>query len=209
MSAMDTNTAAHYSEVEVQDLLDNLTEPDMARSFQVYRILGCNARSGMSERDVLNQVIVKALSLERRWPKDVKTIVFLIETGKSIISNEEEKYSKFIATPAIDELSNVNEGSSKPTSTTTQLSHEPAETHIEQSQSDNIIAIWICKIQQLFENDPEANCFINQKLNGQKKSRILILCGFTDQVYRNVEKKIKDKVRKRFPNGFPWWEIKS
>lgn len=209
MNTMDTNTAAHYSEIEIQDLLDNLAEPDIARLLQVYRTLGCTARTGLSEHDVLGQVVVKALSLERHWPKDVKTIAFFIKTGKSIISNEEEKHSKLLVTATIDELLIVDDDSLKPTSATAKFSHAPAETYIEHSQSDNVINTWIQKIQQLFKDDPEAGCFIKQKLNEQKKSKILALCEFTDQVYRNVEKRVKDKVRKQFPNGLPWWEVES
>lgn len=207
MNAMDTSTATHYSEIEVQDLLDNLSRPDIARLLQVYRTLGCTARTGLSEHDILGQVVVKALSLERLWPRDVKAISFFIETGKSVISNEEEKHSRLIVTPTVDELLAVDDESLRPTSATAKLSHAPAETSIEHSQSENLITTWVRKIQLLFEDDPEAHCFIKQKLDEQKKSKILILCEFTDQVYRNVEKRVKDKVRKRFPNGLPWWEV--
>ena len=201
MNTIDTNSSPHFSEIEVQDLLYNLKEADIARVLQVYRTLGCSARAGLSEHDILNHVVVKALSLERRWPRDVNVISYLIETGKSIVSNEEEKYTKLKITSTVDEEI------LKTTSATATLYHPSAETHVENIQSDNLIAIWISKIQQLFENDPEAECFINQKLNDQKKSRILVLCKFTDQVYRSVEKRVKDKVRKRFPNGLPLWEV--
>ena len=201
MNTIDTNSSPHYSEIEVQDLLYNLKEADIARVLQVYRTTGCLARAGLSEHDILNHVVVKALSLERRWPRDVNTISYLIETGKSIVSNEEEKYTKLKVTSTVDDEM------LKTSSTTAMLYHPSAEKHIEHIQSDNLIATWISKIQQLFENDPEAECFINQKLNDQKKSRILVLCEFTDQVYRTVEKRVKDKVRKRFPNGLPWWEV--
>lgn len=209
MNTMDTSTATHYNEIEVQDLIDNLKDADITRSLQVYSTLGCAARSGLSEHDVFSHVVVEALSLKRRWPIGLKTISFFIKTGKSVISNEEEKYSKLNVTPTIDELLAVKDDSLIPTSATAKLSHAPAETGIEHGQSENLITAWIQKIQQLFEGDTEADCFIKQKLEQQKKSRILVLCEFTDQVYRNVEKRVKDKVRKRFPNGLPWWEVES
>lgn len=204
---METSTEPHYSEIEVQDLLQNLTRSDIARSLQIYRTLGCYARAGLSEDDVLGQVVLKALSLDRRWPRNIETISFLVTTGKSIISNEAEKQAKLIITPTIDQLLTSKDDALIPTSATTKLSHAPAESTIEYSQSENAVTTWTQKVKQLFEDDPEAHCFIKQKLNEQKKSAILILCVFTDQVYRNVEKRIKDKVRKRFPNGLPWWEV--
>lgn len=209
MDTMDTSTTTHYSEIEIQDLLANLSESDIARLLQIYRTLGCAARAGLSEHDVLSTVVVKTFELERQWPRDVKAISFLIETGRSVISNEEERHSKLVVTATVDELFDVNDDTLKPTSATAKFSHPSAESHIEHSQSDNIIATWIQKIQQLFKDDVEADCFIREKLNEQKKSQILVLCEFTDQVYRNVEKRVKDKVKKRFPNGLPWWEIAS
>ena len=206
---MDTNTATHYDAIEVQDLIDNLKNADVTRSLQVYRTLGCSARSGLSDQDVFNHVVVEALSLKRRWPRDLKAIIFFINTGKSIISNEEEKYSRLVVTDSVDEFSTIDEETLKPTSATAKITHASAETSIEHAQSENIISVWIQKIYGLFEDDSEAKCFIKQKLNHQKKNKILVLCKFTDQVYRNVEKRVKEKVRKRFPNGFPWWEVES
>ncbi|EGG98312.1 hypothetical protein imdm_177 [gamma proteobacterium IMCC2047] len=127
-------------------------------------------------------------------------------SGRSFISNEEEKRSKLIFTPSIDELS-VDDDES--TSITGKLSHSCAETQIGQVQSNSVIAEWVNRVQQLFEGDDDASCFIREKLAEHKKSKIKILCEFTDQVYRNVEKRIKDKVKKRFPNGLPWWEVES
>jgi len=205
---MDMNTETYYSDIEVEDCLNNLGKADIARVLQVYRTLGSHARSGMSEHDVLNQVLLKTLSLERRWPRDVKPIIFLIETGRSIVSNEEKKYSTLTTTPTFDELLTTGE-ISKPTSTVSKLSNPAAEAYIEQTQSDSVISEWINKIHELFEDDQEVICFIKGKLAEYKKAKILVFCNFSDQVYRNIEKRIKDKVRKRFPNGLPWWEVES
>ena len=157
---MDTSTVVHYSEIEVQDLLDSLTEPDIARLLHIYRTLGCTARTGLSEHDVLGQVTVKALSLDRRWPRDVKIMSFFIETGKSVISNEEEKYSKLLVTPTVDDLLITDDDSLAPTSAIAKIFHAPAESVIEHGQSERLIATWIQNIKQLFEGDTEADCFI-------------------------------------------------
>ncbi len=209
MNTMDTNTENRYSDIEVQDLLNSLGDAAIARLLQIFSAQGCLVRTGLSNHDVLNQTISQALSQERPWPRDLSTVIYLANSGRSIISNEESKRSKLIITPVIDELSNVDDELLKPTSSTNKLVNPTAETHIEHAQSDGLITEWTNKIHQLFEDDQDAICFIKEKLAEQKKSKILILCAFTDQVYRNVEKRIKDKVRKRFPNGFPWWEIES
>lgn len=207
MNDMD-NAVTHYAEMEVQEQLECIKDVDFARLLQIYRILGCEARAGLSGHDVLARVVEQALSLERSWPRGLPSLSYLTQSGRSIISNAEEKHSKLVITATIDDLSSGDDEASKPSSATAKLADPAPEIHIEATQSKAIIAEWICKIQQLFEEDSDASCFIKQKLASQKKSKILILCEFTEQAYRNVEKRIKDKVRKRFPNGLPWWEVK-
>jgi len=71
------------------------------------------------------------------------------------------------------------------------------------------VSEWVEKILQLFISDKEATCYLKQKLESIKKAMILTICEFNEQIYRNVEKRIKDKARKQFPKGIPWWEIDS
>ena len=208
MNSMEANKT-HYLGIEIQDLLEKLSEADTVRILQVYRTLGCHARTGLSANELLNQVVDKSLSLERQWPRNLIAISFFIETGKSIISNEEQKRSKLIVTPTIDEVLIADDSSLKQASATSSLSHPSAEIDTVSDQSDKLISTWMMSIRKLFTDDPEADCFISQKLDEQKKFKILDICKFTDQVYRNVEKRIKDKVRKRYPNGLPWWELDS
>ena len=195
----------HYSEIEVHDLLGCLGDADIVRLLQVFQTLGCAARTGLSNQDVLGHVVGQALALERPWPRNVNAAAYLIQSGKSLISNEETKRAKLLTTSTFDEVA-LGEDVSRAVA---DLSHAAPEAHIELSQSSDIVMGWIAQIQQLFEEDDDASCFIKQKLDAQKKAKILILCVLTDQVYRNVEKRIKDKVKKRFPNGLPWWEILS
>lgn len=198
---MSTQTeAATYTYIEVQALLASISEVDIARLLQTYRVLGCEARSGLTAQDVFSEVCCKVLALERAWPRSVATIAFLVETGRSVVANEEKKYSRHVSSDPDD----MNEDDAEVLRNGVFPS---PDTQIAQDQSETKLEEWITRIEELFASDEEAKCFITQKLAAMEKAAISLACKFTDQVYRNVEKRIKDKVRKRFPKGIPWWEI--
>lgn len=207
MNMMDKDAQQHFSDIEVQDKLAELTELEIARICQIYRQDGCEGRAGMSDSDVISEVITKVLACERRWPVGEQMVPFLVMTGRSIISNEEEKRSLMTYT---DRMENIIDGDIEmPIAPLMKLSSAPAEQPIEEMESAKIISNWITKINEIFETDEDAMCYLKNHLDKVVKSKILTLCKFTDQVYRNVEKRIKDKMRKRFPEGIKWWEITS
>lgn len=202
---MDKYAQQHFSDIEVQDKLAELTELEIAKICQIYRQDGCEGRAGMSDSDVINEVITKVLACERRWPVGEQVVPFLVMTGRSIISNEAEKRSPMAYT---DRMENVIDGDGDmPIAPLMELSSAPAEKPIEEMESAEIISTWIIKINEIFEADEDAMCYLKNHLARVVKLNILTLCNFTDQVYRNVEKRIKDKMRKRFPEGIKWWEI--
>ncbi|EIK44777.1 hypothetical protein O59_002500 [Cellvibrio sp. BR] len=207
MNMMDKDAQQHFSDIEVQDKLAELTELEIARICQIYRQDGCEGRAGMSDSDVISEVITKVLACERRWPVGEQMVPFLVMTGRSIISNEEEKRSLMTYT---DSMENIIDGDIEmPIAPLMKLSSAPAEQPIEEMESAKIISNWITKINEIFETDEDAMCYLKNHLDKVVKSKILTICNFTDQVYRNVEKRIKDKMRKRFPEGIKWWKITS
>lgn len=159
----------------------------------------------MSGSDVMNEVITKVLACERRWPVGEPIVPFLVMTGRSIISNEEEKRVLMAYTDNMEAF--INEDNEMSVIPLMKLSSAPAERPIEKKESENIILKWMQVINEIFEADKDAMCYVEGHLAQEAKSKILLLCNFTDQVYRNVEKRIKDKMRKRFPKGIAWWEI--
>lgn len=204
---MDKDAQQHFSDIEVQDKLAELTGLEIAKVCQIYRQDGCEGRAGMSDSDVINEVITKVLACERRWPVGEQMVPFLVMTGRSIISNEEEKRSPMAYTDSMENV--INGDSEVPIAPLMKLSSAPAEQPIEEMESIKILSNWIIKINEIFETDEDAMCYLENHLAKVVKSKILTLCNFTDQVYRNVEKRIKDKMRKRFPEGIKWWEITS
>ena len=184
----------NYSYIEVQRLLSSLSEADITRLLQSYRIMGCDRRAAMTDKDVLGVVVKKVLTMERAWPRNESVLPYLIETGRSEISNEAKKIQRRVTTDPAEIERMLDAQIAGP------------ECHIEHHQFEDEIVRWIDKVRMIFANDQEASCFIDRKLEGEKKAVIMRLCDLSDRVYRNVEKRIKDKVRKKFPKGLPWQE---
>lgn len=195
-----------YTYIEVQALLTSLSEADIACLLQSYRIMGCEPRAGLSAHDVLSEVTCKVLASDRAWPRTVDTLPYLVETGRSVISNEEKKYVREMSTDP-NEIGEYEVDTPTAESWMEVVVPSPVLL-VAQCQADTTLDEWIGKVRELFVSDEDAMCFITQKLAEMKKAAILLACKFSDQTYRSVEKRIKDKVRKRFPRGIPWWEIK-
>lgn len=203
---MDAQTLGlTYTYIEVQALLISLSESDITRLLQTYHVMGCEPRAGLAAHDVFSEVACKVLAMGRAWPREVDTLPYLVETGRSVISNEEKKHVREVAAdPDVIDGVEVEPHAAAPWMGV--VSPSP-DNQTAQCQTDATLDEWTGKIQELFVGDEDATCFITKKLDEMKKAAILLACEFTEQVYRNVEKRIKDKVRKRFPQGFPWWEI--
>lgn len=191
---MDNQT--HYSEIEIEELIERLTDAQIGKILHVYRNKGCLERAGLTDQDVFQNVVVQALSTERPWGKGLPVEAYMIVSGKSYISNEAEKYAR-----------NICESQSDGVQIESFASED--EDYTDNVGSESFIQAWVEKILHLFADDKDASCFLEKKLAQIKRAQILILCEFTDQVYRNVEKRIKDKTRKRFPAGIPFSEAGS
>lgn len=205
MTNGDEKKQEYYAQHEIQDILETMDRIQIARMWTMYEASGCEQRTAMTSEDVFNQVVLGALTT-RRWKKDISVEVFFRMTGKSIIDNESKKRANqgILSTSALgDEQDNELNRTARFTVSVPQSSQQSAQD----SQSASLIEEWTNKIIDLFSDDNDALCYLYGKLEECKKSVIVVRCKFTDKIYRNVEKRIKDKVRKRHPNGIPWWEI--
>lgn len=206
MGSSDEESTEYYSETEVQELLLSLDRLEVARILAWFNAQKCQERTGLTALDVYHQLVEKMLSEgpERSWKRGLSAVTHFCFNGRSILSNETKKNevaSKYRET----EIDRHTEAASQ--LTTSQVpATESAEQALEGSQLEDIAKDLTSKILALFDDDVGAQCYLNQKLNEYKKSTILEICKFTDQVYKNVEKRVKDKVRKRFPNGLPFGE---
>ncbi len=204
---MTIENDGHYSTVEIEDLLAALQEASIVKICRAYNLLGSEARSGYAAADIFGMVVTESLSGTRVWPRGVNLEAYFHQQGRSIIDREGKKYQRHSLLESHDELLISPE---IPSSAFAQLSHESPESSIEQHQALSFLREWTNRVFELFSDDAQALCYLNQLLAEKtKKSVVIEICNLTETLYNNVRKRIKDKVRKRFPKGIAWWEVEQ
>lgn len=209
MASTGIDSTDYYQAHEVQDLLAAMSDTERTQILISYKLLGCEQRVGFTPMDVYGQVVEGALSMSRKWKKGLSAVTFFRNTGRSVISNESERCKQTMLVPTIGAEYDDTGELGRDLDMSNISPHESEQQIAEQRESDEIIKQWCEKVMGYFEQDEQALCFLRHKFDERKKIAILQLCCFTDQVYRNVVKRVKDKLRKRIPNGLPWWEIES
>lgn len=229
---MVTEEIDRYSVVEIEDMLSNLAQDkaSLARIYRYYEGLGCEPRSGLTAADIMGEVWLDTLSGVRVWRRGVDTLKHFKEVGRSVISNAAEKQDQLehiesedrlygesgvlsiasaklsVSHPEVSKLENSKRVVKH--MTTVKSSNPSPENLLVEHQKGVALKEWTSKVLDLFSSDNDAMCYLKQFLSDNSvKSAIMTACSFTESVYSNVRKRIKDKVRKRFPNGISWWEI--
>ena len=229
---MDADEIDRYSTVEIEDLLSNLVQDkaSLARIYRYYVGFGCELRTGLTAKDIMGEVWVDTLSGKRVWKRGIDALKHFKEVGRSVISNTEEKLGQLEFIESEDHLHGEGGAVSMATEKlsilhldefkaeqsrrvvkhmeTVKSSNPPADNLLMEQQKGLTIREWTTKLLDLFSSDSDAMCYLKQFLSDNTvKSTIMIACSFSESVYGNVRKRIKDKVWKRFPNGINWWEI--
>ena len=134
---MDTKT--HYTEIEVEEGLAQLSDSDISRLLQIFSTQGTSARTGLSEKDILNNAIRQVLENERPWPIGVDVVTFLKNSGRSYISNEANKRKRQVAMP-VDELTIYTDENLKICDVISKTHHISLENEIDKNHSSNLIS---------------------------------------------------------------------
>lgn len=197
---MTIENLRNHSLTEVQALIEGLSGLEIIRLKKHYELKGCQIRAGLSAEDVFQEVALKALEMARAWPAGLSALNYFAETGRSIISNEESKYSRVSTLPNQDIEASALYEQDAIRSSAQGASHQDGTSHFD--FFDKLIA----QIMEVFEGDEAASCYLRQKLREEKKSIILTICKLTEEGYKNVVSRIKYKMRNMYPNGIPWEE---
>ncbi|RDL44149.1 hypothetical protein DN730_10980 [Marinomonas piezotolerans] len=229
---MVTEEIDRYSVVEIEDMLSNLAQDkaSLARIYRYYEGLGCEPRTGLTPEDIMVEVWLDTLSEVRIWKRGIETLKHFKEVGRSVISNAADKQDQLehiesedqlygengVLSIATAKLSISHQGVSKQESSKRVVKHtatvkssapSPENLLVEHQKGMNLKE-WTSKVLDLFRSDSDVMCYLKQFLNDNTiKPAIMDACSFSESVYNNVRKRIKDKVRKRLPNGINWWEI--
>ena len=214
MVSADQQSDEYYDEPEIQQQLLAMDEVQISRLWKSYELSGCDERAGMTGGDVLGEVSKAALTPRgskghRGWKRDLSLEAYFRMTGKSILDNESHKRANQGILPETGDVLELPDTGAEHPDLAIYAPTQSVEKTAQDIQSTSLTKALTEKIFKLFSGDTDALCYLQGKLDECKKKVIIERCQFTDQVYRNVQSRIKDKVLKRFPNGLSLLELDS
>jgi len=164
MKTVKEMSDSHYTEIEILEKINGLSQIEVIKIHKVYRTFGCEKRTGLTEQDVFQHVILKALeSVGRPWPIGVSAVAFIIQTGKSHISNESERRLKLHYIPEVDDILTDENNI---INLTVPILIPYSDSSLQNSEELDFFNMWM----------RNAQCFLEKKLDNQKKSAILKNC---------------------------------
>ena len=183
-------TAENYaSSQEVARALVTLSPANKARlrhSAQL-RSLGL---TGVSWEDLVSESAARALSGTRRWPTDVPFIAFMIQTVRSIASEEWQRLS--IHGESLDSDLQPLEGDQ----------HESvlAELAIDTLTPERVVQARsaLLEIEGLFSDDPEALSVIRGLALGNSPDETQAQAGISAVSYASTQRRIRRSLAKHF-----------
>ncbi|WP_288903030.1 hypothetical protein [uncultured Sneathiella sp.] len=142
--------------------------------------------TGLAKGDLLNEAVCRALSGQRKCPRKVSFMAFIVETMKSIASHAREKHSMTDVTDAPSEAANIDG---------TYLSSipSPEETLISKSIIE--------EIYDLFKDDEEATLVIIGWADGLRGKALREETGLNQAKLDYAKKRIRTRMNERHPNG--------
>lgn len=182
-----------YWETEaIMLLLDGLSEANWIRLKKVAAYRSLFVPVGAD--DLLQEAIVRALSGERRCPKEVTIVKFLAETMRSIASASAKSFSK---KPGSVQLSDFEEHSILQ-SATQEKPKSIEEIICSEGEAKEIKE----KIFGLFEQDEIATMILMGRVEEMPANEIQSMLGIDQVKYQSKSKYIRRTINKNFPNGW-------
>ena len=169
-----------YDPAEIQVILMGLNDAEYTKLNKVVR-----ARAevfGYDTDELLNQVVEKILSGDRKWPKGISVYQLFSMISRSILSNHFNKVSTELSLDAmVDDFGEGNEA-------TKRLS----QIETEKNSLDNKKAL----VYRAVSDDQVATDIIMLKMDGCKKGEIVDCLEISDTEYESKMRKIRRRIEK-------------
>jgi len=193
MEKTDTVTAeqkpAHLSVDEIREILDCLSNADLARLTKQARLLADG--SGMAADDLFQEAIRRSLDGKRNCPRDVLFRVYLYGVMKSIAHEERKQWNR--DKPLGGELNETN-----PILRKADERPNPEKAASERQEVDLIIT----RIEELFADDAQGLTIIMGDIDGCTPAEICAIEPMTVKEYAAARKRVRRKLQRKYPEGF-------
>ncbi len=171
---------ASLSSGELGDALQSFSDADWLRLRKAANFL--SSRLSLSADDLINEAVIKALSGDRKCPRDVEPIVFLLNAMRSITHNESVKAANLNVSDGED-IDSIGNGS--------------------ESSANNALdaKCLLQKIEALFADDDECTLLLMALADDLTKQEIMGVMEVSTTAYETIRKRFRRTIDKHFPKG--------
>ena len=186
--AIDESQAAFASTEELSSALTALSTADLLRVKQIAR-LRCVGLSSVTWEDLINEAVTRSLAGTRRWPRAVPFVAFLVQTIRSIASEEWRRRDH------------------EQTTLETDLGFDEAETPMTLAdfavdlidpEREVIARKTLGDIEALFLDDNEAGAILRGFAEGAMPEQIQSSASLTKTQYASAQKRIRRRLARYF-----------
>jgi DNA-directed RNA polymerase specialized sigma24 family protein len=144
--------------------------------------------------DLLNEAIVRALDGSRLWPPDVDFIVFLLQSIRSIASEQWRRIQRAPVTREAD-LAPADSGNIE------RASLDELGRHELTPEREVLAAFALRDVMTIFRADQHANAILEGLAEGDSPTDIQHRTGMTPIQYASAQRRIRRALARAFPDG--------
>jgi DNA-directed RNA polymerase specialized sigma24 family protein len=140
--------------------------------------------TGFARKALLHEATCRALLGERRCPRHVPIMAFLLQTMRSVASHDREQRGR-----TVQPLAGPSDWASE------QLT---PDEHLIEREAAGVVQT----IQSLFSDDPEAQLVLMGWGDGLRGKELRDATGLDQQALDYAAKRVRSRMRKVYPNGW-------
>lgn len=181
----DTPKGENFGTDEIGAAFDGLSPDDKLKlaAIETYLLGG----TGLGKGDIVHEAVCRALTGQRKCPRKVVFMAFLVETMKSIASHarEKQRWTVVMANPPETVNTSATNSASTP------------------SPEDELIAVSVIqRVHSHFEDDEEAGLVLMGWADGLRGKSLREATGLDQAKLDYAIKRIRTSMRKLYPNGW-------
>jgi DNA-directed RNA polymerase specialized sigma24 family protein len=174
---------------DISEAFDSLSPENRLKLYEIERI--ALRGTDLSPGDLLHEALCAAIMGDRKCPRDVPFMAFVVETMRSIASHHREKRRREPADGgAAQETQDAQPVFSPVTS-------DPEQMLIERESEDTVGAIHDC-----FEGDEQAQMVVLGWSEGYRGKELRDFVGVDQAALDYAIKRIRRSMTKRYPSGW-------
>jgi DNA-directed RNA polymerase specialized sigma24 family protein len=174
---------------DISEAFDSLSPEYRLKLYEIERVALCG--TDLSPGDLLHEALCAAIMGDRKCPRDVPFMAFIIQTMRSIASHHREKRRREPADGgAAQEVQEARPVFSAAAS-------DPERLLIERESKDTVDAIHDC-----FEGDEQAQMVVLGWSEGYRGKELRDFVGVDQAALDYAIKRIRRTMTKRYPNGW-------